>query len=171
MRLELTVNGRTRQVDVEPMTSLLDVLRGPLGLTGSKEGCAEGECGACTVLIDGAPVCSCLVPVAQVVGHPVRTIEDLAGGALPSDVQAALVEHGGTQCGICTPGIALCATAALEAEPDAGRARLRELMAGNLCRCTGYQRIVDAVCAVQAARRETVRARTAGPRSDAGRAP
>jgi carbon-monoxide dehydrogenase small subunit len=153
MKLELTVNGQAHEVDVEPMRSLLDVLREELRLTGSKEGCAEGECGACTVLIDGAPVCSCLVAVAQAEGHDLRTIEGLADGPLLSDVQSALVEHGGTQCGICTPGIALCATAALDAEPDADRARLRELIAGNLCRCTGYQLIIDALCAAQAARR------------------
>lgn len=153
MKLELTVNGQAHVVDVEPMRSLLDVLREELRLTGSKEGCAEGECGACTVLMDGAPVCSCLVAVGQVEGHDLRSIEGLADGPLLSDVQSALVEHGGTQCGICTPGIALCATAALDAEPDADRARLRELIAGNLCRCTGYQLILDALCAAQSARR------------------
>jgi len=154
MKLTLSVNGAPHEIDVAPMRSLLDVLREELRLTGSKEGCAEGECGACTVLIDGAPVCACLVAAAQAEGHDVRTIEGLADDALLSDVQSALVEHGGTQCGICTPGIALCATAALDTEPDADRVRLRELLAGNLCRCTGYQLILDAVCAAQTQRRE-----------------
>jgi carbon-monoxide dehydrogenase small subunit len=97
------------------------------------------------VLIDGAPVNSCLVPIAQLEGRAVRTIEGLAAGGVLHAVQAALIEHGGAQCGICTPGIAMCAAAALAREPDAPRERLRELLAGNLCRCTGYQRILDAV--------------------------
>lgn len=145
MKVTLEVNGVTRELDVSPMRRLLDVLREDLRLTGAKEGCGEGECGACTVLLDGTPVNSCLVPVGQVHGHQVRTVEGLATGELLTAVQQALVEHGGTQCGICTPGIAVCASAVLEREPAADRLRLRELLAGNLCRCTGYQRIIDAV--------------------------
>ncbi|MCC7535486.1 MAG: (2Fe-2S)-binding protein [Deltaproteobacteria bacterium] len=145
MKIAFEVNGTAREVDVAPMRRLLDVLREDLHLTGSKEGCGEGECGACTVLLDGVAVNSCLVPVAQVAGHAVRTVEGLASGDMLNAVQQALVTHGGTQCGICTPGIAVCASAILEREPDASRGRLRELLAGNLCRCTGYQRIIDAV--------------------------
>lgn len=145
MRIAFEVNGTRHEVDAPPMRRLLDVLREDLRLTGSKEGCGEGECGACTILLDGVPVNSCLVPIAQVAGHTVRTVEGLASGHVLSAVQQALVTHGGTQCGICTPGIALCATAVLDREPDASRVRLRELLAGNLCRCTGYQRIIDAV--------------------------
>ncbi|MBI3180092.1 MAG: (2Fe-2S)-binding protein [Deltaproteobacteria bacterium] len=150
----LRVNGRERQVETSPVRRLLDVLREELRLTGTKEGCGEGECGACTVLLDGVPINSCLVPVAQAHGHALTTIEGLAaqeGAATLSAVQDALVRLGGTQCGICTPGIALAATAALHSEPKASRQRLRELLAGNLCRCTGYQLIIDAV--VDAARR------------------
>ena len=146
MKLRLELNGEQREVEADPWRRLLDVLREDLGLTGTKEGCGEGECGACTVLIDGAPVNSCLVAAGQADGHRLTTIEGLApGDGLLHDVQRALVDFGGTQCGICTPGIALCAAAAIEREPQASRERLRELLAGNLCRCTGYQLIIDAV--------------------------
>jgi aerobic-type carbon monoxide dehydrogenase small subunit (CoxS/CutS family) len=150
----LEVNGAPREVACSPWRRLLDVVRIDLGLTGTKEGCGEGECGACTVLIDGEVANSCLVACGQVAGRKVTTIEGLAPGPLLGDVQDALVRFGGTQCGICTPGIALTATRVLEREPDASRARLRELLAGNLCRCTGYQLIVDAVVEVAAARRK-----------------
>lgn len=149
MKITLSVNGAERDVDAPPMKRLLDVLREDLRLTGTKEGCGEGECGACTVLFDGVPVNSCLVPVAQAEGHAVDTIESLADGPTLHAVQVALVEHGGTQCGICTPGIALTAAAVLAREPRAPRERVRELLAGNLCRCTGYQRVVDAVVAAR----------------------
>ncbi len=152
MKLELDVNGRAVAVEASPWKRLLDVLREDLRLTGTKEGCGEGECGACTVMIDGEVVNSCLVAAGQAVGHQVRTIEGLAGGDALHAVQAALVRLGGTQCGICTPGIALCAARVIESEPDASRARLRELLAGNICRCTGYQLIVDAVAEVAAQR-------------------
>ena len=151
--MNLRVNGKKRKVDVPPMRRLLDTLREELGLTGTKEGCGEGECGACTVLIDGEVANACLVAVGQVEGRAVTTIEGLADGDVLTDVQDALVRLGGTQCGICTPGIALCASRVLEREPDATRERLRELMAGNLCRCTGYQLIVDALAECAAARR------------------
>jgi len=146
------VNGRPAEVEVSPWKRLLDVLRQDLGLTGTKEGCGEGECGACTVMIDGEVVNSCLVAAGQVAGSSVQTIEGLAGGDVLHEVQAALLRLGGTQCGICTPGIALCAAHVVDAEPDASRARIRELLAGNLCRCTGYQLIVDAVAEVAAGR-------------------
>jgi carbon-monoxide dehydrogenase small subunit len=149
MKLEFTVNGQDAAVEVDPWRRLLDVLREDLGLTGSKEGCGEGECGACTVWLDGTPVNSCLVPIGQVQSHAVTTIEGVAAGdgVVLHAVQQALIDHGGAQCGICTPGFVLCAVAVTRREPNAPRARLRELLAGNLCRCTGYQRIVDAVAA------------------------
>jgi carbon-monoxide dehydrogenase small subunit len=152
VKLALEVNGRAVEVETSPWRRLLDVLRQDLGLTGTKEGCGEGECGACTVMIDGEVVNSCLVAVGQVAGHQVRTVEGLADGQL-TDVQAALVRFGGTQCGICTPGIAMCAALVVEREPDASRARLRELLSGNICRCTGYQLIVDAIAEVAEKRR------------------
>ena len=151
MKIELQVNGEAREVEASPVARLLDVLREDIRLTGTKEGCGEGECGACTVLIDGKAVNSCLVPAAQAVGHELTTIEGLAASRnaeVVTDVQQVLVELGGTQCGICTPGIALCATAVLEQESNPSRERIRELLAGNLCRCTGYQLIVDAVAEV-----------------------
>jgi carbon-monoxide dehydrogenase small subunit len=148
MKMQLRVNGRAREVDTSPWKRLLDVLREDLGLTGTKEGCGEGECGACTVMIDGEVVNSCLVAAGQAVGHDVKTIEGLADGAALHRIQAALLRLGGTQCGICTPGIALCAARVVDKEPGADRARLRELLAGNICRCTGYQLIVDAVAEV-----------------------
>ena len=147
MKLALNINGQAREVEAPPGRRLLDVLRLDLHLTGTKEGCGEGECGACTVLLDGAPVNSCLIPAAQAQGAELKTIEGLAEQGVLTAVQAALVEFGGTQCGICTPGIALCAEAALAREPNPTRERVRELLAGNLCRCTGYQLIVDAVAA------------------------
>ena len=152
MKIQFQLNGEPREVEVSPWRRLLDVLRLDLELTGTKEGCGEGECGACTVLIDGEPVNACLVAAGQVHGHEVLTVEGLADGDILSDVQRALVDHGGVQCGSCTPGIALAATYAVEREPGASRERLRELLAGNLCRCTGYQLVIDAVAAVAAAR-------------------
>ena len=159
MKMQLRVNGRDALVEASPWKRLLDVLREDLGLTGTKEGCGEGECGACTVTIDGAVVNSCLVAAGQAVGHEVRTIEGLADGQTLHAVQEALIRLGGTQCGICTPGIAMCAAHVVENEPEAPRARLRELLAGNICRCTGYQLIVDAIADVAA---EQVRARGTG---------
>ncbi len=153
MKMSLDVNGEKREVDVPPMRRLLDVLRVELELTGTKEGCGEGECGACTVLIDGAPVNSCLVPVAQAIGHEVKTVESIADGATITKLQRAMIDHGGAQCGICTPGIVVTAHVIAKKERGASRERLRELLAGNLCRCTGYQRIIDAVeeaCALTA---------------------
>jgi carbon-monoxide dehydrogenase small subunit len=150
-KIRVEINGEIRSLEVEPFRRLLDLLREELRLTGTKEGCGEGECGACTVLIDGEPVCSCLVAAGQVDGRSVTTVEGLADGDLLHEVQQALVEYGGTQCGICTPGIAVCAAWAVDREPEASRERLRELLAGNICRCTGYQLIIDAVA--EAARR------------------
>jgi aerobic-type carbon monoxide dehydrogenase small subunit (CoxS/CutS family) len=135
------VNGRTMKLPVHPLKRLLDVLREDCGLTGTKEGCGEGECGACTVLVDGAPVNSCLVPVAQVAGARVTTIEGL-GGRHP--LQRAFVEHGGAQCGICTPGMILAAVA-LGKHPSLEQ--MQTGLAGNLCRCTGYSAIYRSILA------------------------
>jgi len=131
------------------MARLLDVLREELRLTGSKEGCGEGECGACTVLIDGAAVCSCLVPVIQVAGGEVSTIEGMAPEAGPAHpLQEAFLKHGAAQCGICTPGFLVTAWELVERGEELSRPALREALAGNLCRCTGYQKIIDAVAEV-----------------------
>ncbi len=148
MKIELTVNGLAREADVSPWRRLLDVVREDLRLTGTKEGCGEGECGACTVLLDGEPVNSCLVAIGQCHGRTVVTVEGLARGDILHAVQRALVVRGGAQCGICTPGIAVCAAHLVDEGligGDRARERVRELLAGNICRCTGYQLIVDAV--------------------------
>jgi aerobic carbon-monoxide dehydrogenase small subunit len=139
--MRLTLNGRVAEVDAHPMRRLLDVLREECGLTGTKEGCGEGECGACTVLIDGEAVCACLVPFGQVEDSVVVTIEGL-GGTHP--LQAAFAEHGGAQCGICTPGMIMSA-AVLGERPTLQQ--VRTALAGNLCRCTGYEAIYRSVLA------------------------
>ncbi len=141
-----TVNAARVDVDVPGMRRLLDVLREDLALTGTKEGCGEGECGACTVLIDGAPVDACLVPVCQVGGADVRTVEGLAPGPETLDaLQRAFLEAGGAQCGICTPGMLMAARAYLDAGGGPDEDDIREAIAGNLCRCTGYTKIIDAI--------------------------
>ncbi len=152
MNITLEVNGESRTVDASPWKRLLDLLREDLRLTGTKEGCGEGECGACTVLLDGEVVNSCLVAAGQCAGRTVKTVEGLANGDILHAVQRALVACGGAQCGICTPGIAVCAAHVVDRKllgPDdnTARAKVRELLAGNICRCTGYQLIVDAVIA------------------------
>ena len=145
--VRFTVNGREVAVDRHPMTRLLDVLRTDLHLTGTKEGCGEGECGACAVMVSGRLVNSCLVPIAQVNGATVRTIEGLASDEQLHAVQRAFVEHGGAQCGICTPGMILAAVDLIERKPAASLDDVREGLAGNLCRCTGYMRIFESVLA------------------------
>lgn len=174
MKLAFEVNGEHRTVEASPWKRLLDVLREDLRLTGTKEGCGEGECGACTVVLDGEAVNSCLVAIGQCDARSVTTVEGLAHGEVLHAVQRALVACGGAQCGICTPGIAVCAAHIIDSGLIAGfdersekiggeggkaprgiddttaRARVRELLAGNICRCTGYQLIVDAV--IEAAR-------------------
>ena len=140
-----TVNEVRHRLRVYPMARLLDVLREELGLTGTKEGCGEGECGACSVLIDGCLVNSCLVPVLQVEGAQVQTIEGVASGEQLHAVQEAFIETGGAQCGICTPGMVLAAISLLEHNPQPTDTDIRQGLAGNLCRCTGYMKIFDAV--------------------------
>lgn len=140
------VNGAATEVDVPGMRRLLDVLREELALTGTKEGCGEGECGACTVLLDGAPVDACLVPVCQVDGATVRTVEGLAPEPTQLDaLQTAFLQTGGAQCGICTPGMLMSARAYLDAGGEPDEDAIREAIAGNLCRCTGYTKIIDAI--------------------------
>lgn len=143
--LRCTVNGRAVTVRAYPMARLLDVLREELRLTGTKEGCGEGECGACSVLINGELVNSCLVPVAQAEGASITTIEGIATGEQLHAVQQAFIECGGAQCGICTPGMVMAAMNLLERCPDASEADVRAGLAGNLCRCTGYMKIFDSV--------------------------
>jgi len=153
MKISLEVNGHHREVDVSPWKRLLDTLREDLRLTGTKEGCGEGECGACSVILDGEVVNSCLVAAGQCHGRKVTTVEGLGAGEVLHAVQRELVRCGGAQCGICTPGIAVCAAYVVDndlikGKDDASaRAAVRELLAGNICRCTGYQLIVDAVIA------------------------
>lgn len=142
-----SVNGHEVSVEALPMTRLLDVLREELRLTGTKEGCGEGECGACTVLIDGTPVNSCLIPLAQAQGVKITTVEGIADDDRMDPIQTAFVEHGAAQCGICTPGFIVTARALLDDNPSPSRREVREALAGNLCRCTGYQKIIDAVIA------------------------
>lgn len=151
--LSLMVNGRAETVRVYPMERLLDVLRHELGLTGTKEGCGEGECGSCSVLMNGALVNSCLIPVLQAAGASLTTIEGLAEGPQLSALQAAFLECGGAQCGICTPGMILASCHLLDKKPNPTLDDIREGLSGNLCRCTGYMQIFNAVA--QAARRST----------------
>lgn len=152
--VRFVVNGADVEVTVKPTDRLLDVLRGPLGLTGTKEGCGAGECGACTVLVDGRPVNACLFPALEAEGRAVTTIEGLGDpdGGL-SDVQRAFVERGAIQCGFCSPGMILAATALLAEHPEPTDEQIRDGLVGNLCRCTGYVQIVEAVRAAAAARR------------------
>ena len=149
------VNGAPVEVNVPGMRRLLDVLREDLALTGTKEGCGEGECGACAVLVDGQLVDSCLVPVCQVDGGIVRTVEGLArraaGQGRLDDLQVAFLEAGAAQCGICTPGMLMAARAYLDARGGPDEDAIREAIAGNLCRCTGYTKIIDAIARVAGA--------------------
>lgn len=143
--MRFTLNGAPRELDVHPLRRLLDVLREDCGLTGSKEGCGEGECGACSVLIDGELANSCLVPVAQVDGAKVVTVEGLAPKGGLDRLQQAFLETGGAQCGICTPGMLMAARAYIAAGGGPDEESIREAIAGNLCRCTGYTKIIDAI--------------------------
>jgi carbon-monoxide dehydrogenase small subunit len=145
MLLNTTVNGQPVCLDVPPDTRLIDLLRGPLALTGTKEGCGEGECGACTVLVDGNAVNACMVLAHQVRGKSVQTVEGLAGPDGLSLLQKKFIAHGATQCGFCTPGMLMAATALLRSHAQPSDADIREAIAGNLCRCTGYTAIVQAI--------------------------
>jgi carbon-monoxide dehydrogenase small subunit len=143
--VRMSVNGRVAEVDAHPVARLLDVLRERLHLTGTKEGCGEGECGACAVLMNGRLVNSCLVPILQAEGATITTIEGLAAESTLHAVQQAFIDHGGAQCGICTPGMILAAADLLARVPNPSSEDIRNGLAGNLCRCTGYMRIFEAV--------------------------
>ena len=144
-QLGLTVNGEAVEVSFAPYKTLLELLREDLGLTGTKHGCELGECGACAVLIDGEPQLSCLVLALECAGRAVETVEGMAQGAELHPLQAAFADLGAAQCGYCTPGILMTAKALLEREPNPSRERIREAISGNLCRCTGYQQIYEAI--------------------------
>src|SRR5258707_1288230 len=145
MLVSFDVNGITREVESPPMKRLLDVLREELRLTGTKEGCGEGECGACSVIVDGEVINSCLVPVCQVSGSTILTVEGLARDGRLDPLQRAFLECGGAQCGICTPGMLIAARALLDENAGPTRDEIAEAIAGNLCRCTGYVKIIDAI--------------------------
>ena len=144
-RMHLIVNGEPADVVVDATKTLLEVLREDLQLTGTKHGCELGECGACAVVLDGEPVLSCLVLAVAVDGRDVRTVEGLAAGGRLHPLQEAFADHGAAQCGYCTPGMLVTAAALLEREPHPSRERICEALSGNLCRCTGYWQIVEAV--------------------------
>jgi len=139
------LNGKPIRARAYPLTRLLDVLREECGLTGTKEGCGEGECGACSVLVDGELVNSCLFPVVQAEGRRIETVEGLRRGKKLHPVQESFLRHGGAQCGACTPGMVMAAVSLLREKPKPSRAEIREYLSGNLCRCTGYVKILDSV--------------------------
>ena len=155
VQLNLSVNGETAEVSFAPYKTLLEVLREDLALTGTKHGCELGECGACAVLVDGEPQLSCLVLAVECEGRRIETVEGLARGAELHPLQAAFADLGAAQCGYCTPGILMTAKALLEREPNPSRERIREAISGNLCRCTSYQQIYEAIeAAAQVMERE-----------------
>jgi carbon-monoxide dehydrogenase small subunit len=145
IRVQCEINGKAMSLESFPMSRLLDVLREQAGLTGTKEGCGEGECGACSIEMDGALVNSCLIPALQADGVKIRTIEGVAGTAKLSAVQQAFLTHGGAQCGICTPGMILAARNLLSRIAQPTEREIREALSGNLCRCTGYTKIFESV--------------------------
>jgi carbon-monoxide dehydrogenase small subunit len=155
-RITLTVNGEYEQVDVPSQMTLLQMLRDKLALTGTKNGCNAGECGACTVLLNGEPVNSCMVLAVECGGAEVRTVEGLAKDGVLDPVQQTIIDHGGVQCGFCTPGILISSRALLDRQPDPSDDDIRQALVGNLCRCTGYLRIVDAVKDAATRQRATV---------------
>lgn len=154
MAISTTVNGDPAEFLCDPGETLLDALRGSLGLTGAKEGCGSGDCGACTVMLDGQMVCSCLVLAAEVEGRTIATIEGVAEGSVLHPVQDKFLELGALQCGFCTPGFIVAAKALLDHNPDPDESEIRYWLAGNLCRCTGYDKIVRAVQAAAAQMRQ-----------------
>jgi carbon-monoxide dehydrogenase small subunit len=145
MKLKFTINGKTKRLEVEGGERLIDILRERLGLFGTKEGCGKGECGACTVLLDGEAICSCLMLSSQVAGRKIITIEGLADNGHINRVQAAFAQTGAVQCGFCSPGMVLSAVALLNKKPRPSRTEIKRALSGNLCRCTGYEKIVEAV--------------------------
>lgn len=145
--LTMTVNGETAEVAIEPSTMLLDVLRGELGLTGAKEACGQGDCGACTVLLDGKAVNSCITPAMKAMNKEVLTIEGLGSPGKLHPIQEAFIEYGAVQCGFCTPGMILAVKALLDDNPSPTEEEVRVGLSGNLCRCTGYSKIIEAVLA------------------------
>jgi carbon-monoxide dehydrogenase small subunit len=145
MKIQFTVNGLAREIDAPPVKRVLDVLREDLRLTGTKEGCGEGECGACSIILDGDVINSCLVPICQVEGARIITVEGLALDGRLDPLQQAFLEFGGAQCGICTPGMLIAARALLDSNAHPTRDEIKEAIAGNLCRCTGYVKIIDAI--------------------------
>lgn len=159
LTIRLTVNAEPVELRVPPRTSLVDALRGELGLTGSHVGCEHGVCGACSVMVDGRLVRGCLMLAAQVEGAEVTTIEGVSESGIQSDLQDAFVAHNALQCGFCTPGMVLTAAALLEECPSPTRDEVRAFLSGNYCRCTGYEAIVDAVLATAARRRDGEAAR------------
>jgi aerobic-type carbon monoxide dehydrogenase small subunit (CoxS/CutS family) len=144
-KLELNVNNEVWEVEVQPYRTLLEVLREDLSLTGAKEGCGLGACGACTVLVNGSPSLSCLTLAMDVQNKDIRTIEGLTRDGQPDPLQLAYVDHGAIQCGFCTPGSIMSAKALLERNPNPSREEIQEALSGNLCRCTGYKKIIEAV--------------------------
>ena len=145
MKISFTLNGKVNQIDVPSARRVIDILREDLELTGTKEGCGAGECGACTILVDGESRLSCLMLAAQLEGRSVTTIEGIASEDRLHPLQEAFVEHGAVQCGFCIPGMVLSAVDLLQRNPNPTRMEIRQGLSGNLCRCTGYQKIVDAV--------------------------
>jgi len=144
-QVKLTVNGTSYELSVQPWEALVEVIRDNLGLTGTKEGCGLGECGACTVIMDGKTVNSCLVLAVEADGKQITTIEGLADGDKLHPIQEAFVEHGGLQCGFCTPGMIMSAKALLDENPNPTEEEIRRGIAGNLCRCTGYTKIIESI--------------------------
>ena len=144
-KIRLSVNGHTHELEVKPWATLLDTIREDLGLTGTKEGCGQGECGACTVLMDGRPVNACLILAVEAKGKEIITIEGLAQGGDLHPVQQAFVDMGGMQCGFCTPGMVLSAKALLDEKPNPSDEEIRKGLEGNFCRCTGYTKIIESV--------------------------
>lgn len=147
-QITLTINGDPYELDVDPRRTLIQVLRDELDLLGTHLGCDSGDCGACTVLMDGEPVPSCLVLAVDADGRTIVTVEGLVQNGEPHPVQKAIVAHGGVQCGFCTPGVVVSSVALLQKNPHPTEAEVREALAGNLCRCTGYQKIVEAVLSI-----------------------
>jgi len=150
-RIRFTINGRECELEIKPWQTLLEVLRDDLKLTGTKEGCGEGECGSCTVIMGGRTVNSCLVPAMEADNNEVLTIEGLSLGNKLHPIQEAFVEHSGMQCGFCTPGMIMSAKVLLDEKPDPSHEEIREAISGNLCRCTGYTKIFESISAASQA--------------------